>query len=375
MAVMSPDGRDDGTRSTRSVAADARSASRAATSATPASSAPASSRRAPRLRRADLSRPGLRRASDGRWHAETGRALGDAATLERLEALAIPPAWTDVWASPDPLWHIQATGLDAAGRRQYRYHPMWNERRGREKFERALRLAETLPAARRLVSRDLALEAFPPSRALAAAFRLLDVSALRIGHEEYLRDYGSRGVTTLLCRHVAIADGIASFAFPAKSGQRWRSAVRDERLVAYLAEVSRARAADRRLLAWRDRRWHAITPAQVNDYIRLRTGGGFTAKDFRTLHGTVTAAVELARIGPRRGRDATAAVALAVRRTAEALGNTPATARASYIDPRVIDRYLAGETLRAGRLSPERALCEMLGGSSDLSRPLPAGRR
>jgi DNA topoisomerase-1 len=320
-------------------------------------------RRRARLRRSDPNGPGIRRvnADPPRYVDIHGRSLDDPDQVERIRNLAIPPAWRDVWISADERGHIQAVGTDDAGRRQYLYHEDWRRQRDATKFDRALLLARALPAARRAVTRDLKRDDFDRERALGAAFRSIDRVALRIGSSEYLRSNGSRGLTTLRCRDLVVDDDRITFAFPAKSGKRWESTVVDADLARYLGEVVRHRRPGGRAIAWRDSAWHALTTGEVNDYIRSRTSVDATAKDFRTLRGTIVAASALARTGPqgtKRERDA--AVRAAVETTALALGNTAAVARSSYIDPRVIDRYRTGELISL-KGAPEAALCALLG--------------
>jgi DNA topoisomerase I len=280
-----------------------------------------------------------------------GRTVEDQELRARIEQLVIPPAWTDVWISTFPNGHIQAMGTDAAGRKQYLYHPTWREQRDRQKFDRALALAESLPTARRGVTIDLRREGLPRERVLAAAFRMLDTGHLRVGSERYALEHGSVGLSTLHGAHVTVeAKQIVRLSFPGKSGQEWESEVRDPDLAAVVALLKR-RGSRARLLAWRDDAGaHMLDAVDINDDIRARTGGDFTAKDFRTLHGTASAAVVLARIGPKAsasGQDR--AIAAAVRATAELLGNTPAVARGSYIDPRLLDLYRDGVTIDPAR--------------------------
>jgi DNA topoisomerase-1 len=320
----------------------------------------------PRLRRSDVNGPGLHRVRRGRGFAfvdEAGQPAS-AADRDRALALVLPPAWTDVWIAPHPNGHIQATGVDAAGRRQYRYHDAWRRQKDRLKFERMLDLAATLPAARRGVTRDLRADDLSRPRALAAAFRMLDTGMLRVGSERYADAHGSYGLSTLLGAHARVVDEErVLLSFPGKSGQPWESEIVDPDLARVVSRLKR-RGARARLLAWRDERgWHPLSAEDINADVRARTGGDFTAKDFRTLHGTVTAAVALAKAGP--GETPTArkrAVVQAVRLAADALGNTPAVARSSYVDPRVLDRYERGETLDATRVaSAESGLRRLLG--------------
>jgi DNA topoisomerase-1 len=292
------------------------------------------------------------KAGRGFWYRdEAGERVTDPVLLDRIDALAIPPAWTDVWIAPYANGHIQATGVDAAGRRQYLYHPQWRAQKDRIKFDRALALAESLPTARRRVTVDLRREGLGRERVLAAAFRMLDTGSLRVGSERYADEHGSYGLSTLLGAHAAVDGDEVRLDFPSKSGKEWRSEIRDADLAAVVRSLKR-RGGRAHLLAWHDERgWHPLDAAEINADVRERTGGEFTAKDFRTLHGTIAAAASLAQTGPRptvRGR--TRAVAEAVRVAAAVLGNTPAVARASYIDPRVIDHYDHGRTIDPTRL-------------------------
>jgi DNA topoisomerase-1 len=308
-----------------------------------------------RLRRSDLRGPGVHRVRRGRGFAfvdESGRPV-DAVTRERAVALVIPPAWRDVWVAPHPNGHVQATGIDDAGRRQYLYHPAWRAQKDRQKFERMLDLAAVLPAARRGVTQDLRRDGMPRERALAAAFRMLDTGMLRVGSERYADAHGSYGLSTLRGAHARVVDGErVLLSFPGKSGQPWESEIVDPDLAEVVSGLKR-RGGRARLLAWRDDEggWHPLSAAEINDDVRDRTGGEFTAKDFRTLHGTVTAAVSLARSGPGETPAARKrAIVQATRLAADALGNTPAVAKSSYVDPRLIDRYEEGDTIDPARL-------------------------
>lgn len=306
----------------------------------------------PRLRRSDSSGVGIHRVRAGKgfsYRTPDGTVV-DSQLRERIESLGIPPAWTDVWIAPYANGHIQATGVDAAGRTQYIYHPTWRQQKDRLKFDRALALAESLPTARRRVTTDLRLDEPSRDRARAAAFRLLDTGSLRVGSERYAQEHGSHGLSTLLCSHASISGDTVKLDFPGKSGQEWDSVIRDAELASVLRGLKR-RGPNARLLAWRDgRTWHPLTAAEINDYVRDRTGGDFTAKDFRTLHGTVTAAIGLAKAGPQKSPTARKKViAQVMRDVADVLGNTPAVARASYVDPRIIDHFDRGRTIDASR--------------------------
>lgn len=322
----------------------------------------------PRLRRSNTGGPGFRRIRAGRGFRYTtadGDPVDDA-TRERIAALVIPPAWTDVWIAPYPNGHVQATGVDDAGRRQYLYHPAWREQKDGIKFERALDLAATLPTARRGVTVDLRRDDLSRERVLAGAFRMLDTGSLRVGSERYAAEHGSFGLSTLLCAHAAVSgDDVVELRFPAKSGQEWESDIRDADLAALVRRLKR-RGPTARLLAWKDERgWHPLAAAEINEDVRRRTGGDFSAKDFRTLHGTAAAAVALARIGPRDSAAARKrAVADAIRAAADELSNTPAVARGSYVDPRLVDAYENGITIDPARTaSAESELRRLLGGA------------
>lgn len=320
-----------------------------------------------RLRRSDPSGPGYVRRSTAKGPAyedEAGNRIVDERELERIRSLVIPPAWTDVWISPDARGHIQAVGTDAAGRRQYLYHESWRLHQDRLKFERAAQLAETLPSARRKATLDLRQDGVGRDRVLAAAFRIIDLGSLRIGSEEYLHANGSRGLTTLLCRHATIDGDEVTLTFPAKSAQKWASTIEDADLAALLTEIVALRGPRSRLLSWKDGTWHTIRPASLNEYIQRQTGGEFTAKDFRTLHGTIVAAEALAALGPaNKEAQRKKRMSAAVVEAADALGNTPTIARNSYIDPRVFDRYRSGEVIDVtGGRAPEPALLRLLAG-------------
>jgi len=319
----------------------------------------------PRLRRSDSNGKGLRRVRAGSgfsYRDDRGRAV-TAEVRQRITLLAIPPAWVDVWISPYENGHILATGVDAAGRTQYIYHPFWRQQKDRLKFDRVLELAASLPAARRAVTVDLRDTAPSKARALAAAFRLLDTGSLRVGSERYAEEHGSHGLSTLLCCHASISGDTVSLAFPGKSGQGWESVLVDAELAAVLRGLKR-RGADARLLAWKDgRSWHPLTAEAINAYVAERTGREFTAKDFRTLQGTVAAAVGLAAAGPQKTATARKrAVTQVMKDVAEVLGNTASVARSSYVDPRVVDKFDRGQTVvRSADRSPESRLRELLG--------------
>jgi DNA topoisomerase I len=338
----------------------------------------------PRLRRVDCSGPGIRRRRHGRGFSYVdadGNRIDDPEVLRRIAELAIPPAWEDVWICPYPNGHLQATGTDAAGRKQYRYHDVWRLRRDREKFDDMVRFARALPALRRRVEQDLDdCAALDRRCVLAAAVRLLEVGFFRIGSEEYASDNDSYGLATLRKEHVKIEDGVMVFDFPAKSGQRRRQGIMDEQLTPIVARLKRRRGGGPELLAYKERgRWHDLRSEDINAYVKEATGGDFSAKDFRTWTATTLAAVALAVSGESAGSRTARrrAVKRAIEEVAGYLGNTPAVCRASYIDPRVLDAYDAGLTIRpalervAARVEPgelpihqpelERAVLDLIG--------------
>lgn len=306
--------------------------------------------------------PGIRRIRAGsgfRYVNAAGGAISES-ERKRIGTLVIPPAWEDVWISTEERGHIQAVGTDAAGRRQYVYHPRWRDRRDRGKFARALALAEALPRARAQVTAALAGEVIDRKRVLAASFRLLDDAALRVGSTRYLERHGSRGLTTLLRKDVFISGTVITLRFPGKSGQVAAIEIDDAPLAVVLTELTAGRPRSPLLAYRRGRRRVRIRAAEVNAYVGELTGAKFTAKDFRTLHGTIVAAKELSEIGVvgtvrERRRAEKSAVAAA----AAALGNTPAVAKGSYIDPRVFRQYKKGRLLDHG-VSEETAIRRLL---------------
>jgi len=278
----------------------------------------------------------------------------DEDTLERIRDMAIPPAWREVWICSDPFGHIQATGLDEAGRKQYLYHERWQLRSAQRKFESMREFAATLPKLRRAVRKDLARDGMPRERALACAARLLDLGFFRIGGEEYAETNESYGVATVLREHVSIEGEEVIFDFPAKSGQRRVQSIRDADVKAVIEAMRRRRSGPDDLLVYREGvAWRDVRSEEVNDYLRAKAGEGFSAKDFRTWHGTVLAAVELAREGaPTSKSGGKRAIQAAIKRVSERLGNTPAVSRSSYIDPRVLDRFRDGKVIELPSLGP-----------------------
>jgi DNA topoisomerase-1 len=346
----------------------------------------------PRLRTASPNAPGWTRRRAGRgfsYRDEHGRPLSPE-QVERVRSLVIPPAWSDVWICPAPNGHIQAVGIDAAGRRQYLYHPQWRAKRDQQKFDRVSQAAGRLPEARARVAEHLALEGMPLERASAAAVRLLDLGCFRIGSDAYADANGSYGLTTLEKRHVRMSGGRLVFSFTGKSGIEHTVAIDDGDVTAALERMRRRRrAGSDRLLAYRrPDGWVDLDAAAVNLYIKELMGEEITAKDFRTWHATVLAATALAASqepGDTRASRARA-VRSAVAEVADYLGNTPTIARGSYIDPRVIDLYedgvTIGEAVHRDHASPqerqealERAVLSMLSESPQSSGRAARSRR
>jgi len=307
----------------------------------------------PRLRRVDCAQPGLRRVKRGRGFVYVdacGNRVTDAQTLQRIADLVIPPAWTDVWICAIANGHIQATGTDAAGRRQYRYHDDWRRNRDREKHEKMLEFAAALPRARERMLADVARPKLDRERVLGGAARLLDLGFFRIGSEEYAETNQSYGLATMRRDHVACSKGIVTFDYVAKSGKQRVQSVADEDLCKLVIAMKRARSGGPELLGYQGPDgWVDIKSHDINDYLREITGGDFTAKDFRTWHATVLCSVALAvsDVVPASESARKRAVTRAVKEVAHYLGNTPTVCRASYIDPRVIDHYNDGVTIRA----------------------------
>src|SRR5436190_17018730 len=307
----------------------------------------------PRLRRADCSGPGIRRRRRGKgfeYIDQDGSRLTDEETLARIRDLAIPPAWEDVWICPFPMGHIQATGIDARDRKQYRYHDKWRERRDQQKFDEMIEFARALPAMRGQVDDHLASDGMARESVLACAVRMLDRGFFRVGGEDYAVENESYGLATIHKKHVQLLDDYRlRFDYPAKSGRRRVQSIVDPEVYEIVRRLKRRRGGSPELLAYRDgRRWRDLKSADINAYVKEVTGGDFSAKDFRTWNATVLAAVALAVSGPAAQASQRArkrAIKRAVDEVAHYLGNTAAVARASYIDPRVFDRFEGGLTI------------------------------
>jgi DNA topoisomerase IB len=304
------------------------------------------------LTRSELTEPGIRRRRSGRgfrYLAADGTPLADAVAIARIKALVIPPAWEDVWICPREDGHIQAVGTDVAGRRQYRYHDRWRDQQDREKFDRMLEFGRALPRVRATSERHLRGRELSRERVLAAAVRLIDLGFFRSGSDEYAADNGTFGLATILREHVTCHQDEITFEYVGKSGKRHVQTVADDLASPVVRRLKRRRSfseCDDLLVFRSGSHWHNVTAGNINDYLRDISGGDFTAKDFRTWHATVLAAVGLAVSQAAESPTARKrAITRVVQEVAEYLGNTPAVARASYIDPRVIARYEDGITI------------------------------
>jgi len=303
------------------------------------------------VRVVDVDGPGFRRRRAGRGFTYLdcdGERITDPEVIARIRALAIPPAWTDVWICPDERGHVQATGLDDRGRRQYRYHDEWRVARDRDKHDRVLDMARALPRLRRRLQRDLAGEGMGRDRVLACAVRLLELGLFRVGGEAYADDNGSYGLATVRKGHVRAQGDELRFDYPAKGGQRRVVTIGDPDVAAVVRALKRRRRGGPELLAYKDERgrWVDVRSSDINAYLQEALGEGFSAKDFRTWIATVLAAVGLAaEEGADGDRQRQRAVRRVVREVARLLGNTPAVARSAYVDPRVIERYEDGRTV------------------------------
>ena len=333
----------------------------------------------PGLVRSDPHRPGIGRVRDegGFGYLDpSGAQITDAATLDRIRGLRIPPAWTDVWISPDPLGHIQATGTDSKDRLQYLYHRLWREQRDAQKFGHMLRFADALPTLRMAAADDLRHRGLTRDRVAAGVVRLIDLGLFRIGGERYAELDHHYGATTLQKQHVRFTgDGIV-FDYTAKWGKQRTIVIRDNLVQPTIRALTRTDNDLDTLWSYeQDGRWHILHSREVGNYIAARAGGHFTAKEFRTWNATVLMALALANAEPSSapsGRKRT--VAASVREVADWLGDTPAVARSSYIDPRLITRYEsdghlptipAGPVVLPATPEAETAVAALLAASAD----------
>ncbi len=312
-------------------------------------------------------RPGIRRDLRGKnfvYRSASGARVTDEATLARIRRLAIPPAWQDVWISAHDNGHIQATGRDARGRKQYRYHADWRQRRDDNKFDRMIAFARVLPRLRRRVQRDLSRRGMPREKALATVVRLLEATLIRVGNDEYARQNKSYGLTTMRNHHVRISGAEVHFNFRGKSGKSHDISVRDPQLARIVRHCQDMPGQD--LFGYEDEagQHRDVGSQDVNAYLREIAGEDFTAKDFRTWAGTVLAAIALREFEEvTHEAQAKKNILSAIEAVAKMLGNTPAVCRKCYIHPEVLDSYLVGETIAtirqrvAGKL--DRSLSRM----------------
>jgi DNA topoisomerase-1 len=326
---------------------------------------PPAAAKAAGLRYVHDDRPGIRRepAPDGafRYRGARGEPVEDEATLARIKSLAIPPAWTDVWICPQANGHLQATGRDARGRKQYRYHPKWREVRDEVKYERMISFGKALPTIRKEVDRALALPGLPREKVLATIVYLLEATMMRIGNDEYARENKSYGLTTLRNRHVRIDGSDVEFRFRGKSGIYHDVKVHDRRLARIIQRTRDLPGQDLFQYLDEDGERHTVGSADVNDYLRAITGEDYTAKDFRTWSGTVLAALALQEFeAVDSDAQARKNVVRAIESVARRLGNTPSVCRKCYVHPAVLDAYLDGTMLEGLRARAEESLVEDL---------------
>ncbi|MFI5585588.1 DNA topoisomerase IB [Amycolatopsis sp. NPDC051758] len=318
-----------------------------------------------RLRRSELRGPGIRRVRRGRGFSYTttdGEPVTDRELLDRIKDLVIPPAWRDVWICPYPNGHVQAVGTDDAGRRQYLYHEQWRQDRDEEKHDRVLAMARRLPAWRKAVEADLTGRGLTRKRVLGAALRMLDRGIFRTGGEEYAEENGTHGVATLLREHAAVRGDECRFCYVAKGGLDREVAIRDPALAKVVKSLLRSRADSDRLLVYRvGGDWHDVHAADINERFKELAGDDCSAKDLRTWTATVLAAAAFAAADPPVSESARKrAEARVMREVSQALGNTPAVCRSSYVDPRLVAAYRDERTIsaalnRAGRLDGDDA--------------------
>jgi DNA topoisomerase-1 len=329
-----------------------------------------------RLVYADRSLPGIRRVAQGDgfiYLSPRGRPLVGARTLKRISELVIPPAWTDVWISPNAATHIQATGVDAKGRLQYVYHPLFRQSQEAAKFSKLIRFAQVLPKLRETVARDMALRGIPRERALATLVHLLEATLIRIGNDAYARENESFGLSTLSPSHVVVEGTTLTFEFTGKSAKKWRVTLRDRRAAAVMRACQELPGQKLFQYLDHDGKPHSVTSSDVNAYLRAASGRRISAKDFRTWSGTLICAVALGREPPPPSpRQLKKQAMQALREAAKALGNTPAVCRSSYVHPGVWEAHGSGllhkhmslaerREIAPGRLKPhEEALLRLL---------------
>lgn len=332
----------------------------------PAIAEPIESARAAGLRYVSDTTPGIKRKRAGKHFSYIGldgKPIHDEQELARIHSLGIPPAWNNVWICPNPRGHIQATGRDAKGRKQYRYHPKWREIRDETKYDHMLAFGKALPGIREHVARDLAGPGLPREKVLATIVRLLDTTSIRIGNEEYARENNSFGLTTMKEDHVEVEDSTIEFHFRGKSGKEHTIDVKDRQLAKIIKKCRDLPGHE--LFHYEDEahELRTVTSDDVNEYLQQITDQDFTAKDFRTWAGTVIATCALQDLGEYETQtQAKKNVVRAIETAAEHLGNTPTICRKSYVHPEIIDAYLNGSLLQAAQQQDEQAVVEALDG-------------
>ena len=312
---------------------------------------PAASAKAAGLRYVSDAKPGLGRvktAAAFRYVGTDGKTVRDAETLARIKSLVIPPAWTEVWICPLANGHLQATGRDARGRKQSRYHPHWREVRDETKYERMLLFGDALPGLRARVDHDLAMHGLPRAKVLATLIRLMETTFIRVGNEEYARENKSYGLTTMRTRHVSVHGATITFDFAGKSGVHHTIDIENRRLAHIVRNIQELPGHEMFQYLDDEGNRHSIDSADVNEYLHEITGQHFTAKDFRTWAGTVLAAMQLREFEPFSSEtQAKKNVVEAIKAVAERLGNTPAVCRKCYVHPAVLEHYFSGAMLEA----------------------------
>ena len=295
--------------------------------------------------------PGIQRRGAGKgffYRDQKGHRITDSKTIERIKQIVIPPAWTDVWISPSPHGHIQATGRDAKGRKQYRYHPKYRAVRDETKFERILKFSKVFPKIRKHVERDLQRPGVDRRKILAAVVSLLEATLIRVGNEEYVRDNESYGLTTLQVHHADVEGGKITFEFQGKSGVDHAISIFDRRLARIIQHCQDLPGEQLFQYEDEDGTLQSIDSGDINEYLDGITGGDLTAKDVRTWTGTVLAAVALRDLGVANSeRDAESNIRLALDQVAKHLGNTRTVCLRYYVHPLVLKKYRAGEVINA----------------------------
>jgi DNA topoisomerase-1 len=296
------------------------------------------------------------------YTAPDGQTIRDRDTRDRIKSLGIPPAWTDVWICPDPRGHLQATGRDAKGRKQYRYHPKWREVRDENKYEHMIEFGKALPAIRKQVEKDLARKGLPREKVLATVVKLLEVTLIRVGNKEYARTNNSFGLTTMRNRHVNVEGATLRFKFKGKSGKQHTIGIKDRHLAHIVAKCHELPGQELFQYIGDDGEPHSIDSEDVNNYLREITGQDFTAKDFRTWTGTVLAAEALQAFEAFDSEtQAKHNIVRAIESVSERLGNTPTICRKCYVHPLVLDSYLDGTLLETIKQQAEAELTESIG--------------